>query len=181
MGSHGKICDYLLGSKFHVYMDNSPWAYVRESKLGALPILWLSKLALFSFMIHYWTGRSNTEANALSRHPHSDDDTKIEKGSDCNEVEVISYSSVCEVVDTYLDTTKVLDELKKEVPLISCVVQPTVEEEHAEEIQSILNSVSVLNQVIPEDMAEEQKKNPILGLFCPYITAGEKLKSLVIT
>ena len=30
-----KFCDCLLGSKFHVYMDNSPLAYVRESKLGA--------------------------------------------------------------------------------------------------------------------------------------------------
>ena len=27
--------DYLLGLKFHVYMDNSPLACVRESKLGA--------------------------------------------------------------------------------------------------------------------------------------------------
>ena len=33
-----KICDYMLGSKFHVYMDNSPLAYVRESTLGALQI-----------------------------------------------------------------------------------------------------------------------------------------------
>ena len=30
-----KFHDYLLGLKFHVYMDNSPVAYVRESKLGA--------------------------------------------------------------------------------------------------------------------------------------------------
>ena len=33
-----RFCDYLLGSKLHVYMDNSPLAYVRESKLGASPI-----------------------------------------------------------------------------------------------------------------------------------------------
>ena len=33
-----KFHDYLLGSKFHVYMDNSHLAYVRESKLGALQI-----------------------------------------------------------------------------------------------------------------------------------------------
>ena len=26
-----KNCDYLLGSKFHIYTDNSPLAYVRES------------------------------------------------------------------------------------------------------------------------------------------------------
>ena len=106
--------DYLLGSKFHVYMDNSPLAYVRESKLGASQIWWLSELALFDFTIHYWTGRSNRAANALSRHPHTEEEVNEERGSDCNEVEVISYSSVCEVVDEYLNTTKVPDDLKKE-------------------------------------------------------------------
>ena len=40
--------------------------------------------------------------------------------------------------------------------------------------------MSVLNQVTPEDMAEEQKRDPILGLVCQYVTAGEKLKSLAI-
>ena len=33
-----KCHDYLLGSKFHVYMDNSHLAYVRESKLCASQI-----------------------------------------------------------------------------------------------------------------------------------------------
>ena len=39
---------------------------------------------------------------------------KRESGSDCNEVEVILHSLVCEVVDGYPDTTKVADDLKKE-------------------------------------------------------------------
>ena len=33
-----KFRGYLLGSKFHVYTDNSPLAYVRESELGASQI-----------------------------------------------------------------------------------------------------------------------------------------------
>ena len=53
-------------------------------------------------------------------------------------------------------------------------------EENAEETEDMLNSVSVLNQVTPEDMVEEQKKEPILRLVCPYVTAGEKLKSSAI-
>ena len=101
-----KFHDYLQGSKFYVYMDKSPLAYVRESKLGASQTWWLGKLALFDFTIHYQTRRSNKATDALRRHPHNDDDIKIESGSDCDEVEVISYSSVCEVVDTYLNTTQ---------------------------------------------------------------------------
>ena len=48
------------------------------------------------------------------------------------------------------------------------------------EIQGMLNSVSAFNQVTPEDMAEEQKRDPILGLVCPYVTAREKLKPSAI-
>ena len=48
-----KFCDYLLQSKFHVCMDNSPLVSVRESKLGASQIQWLSELALFDFTTHY--------------------------------------------------------------------------------------------------------------------------------
>ena len=108
-----KFCDYLLGSKCHIYMDNSPLAYVRESKLGASQIQWLSELALFNFTIHYQTGRSNKATDVLSRHPHTKEEIEKERGSDYDEVEVISYSSFCQVVDEYHNTTKVPDDLKK--------------------------------------------------------------------
>ena len=129
-----KFCDYLLGSKFHVYTDNSLLAYVRENKLGASEIQWLSELVLFDFTIHYQTGRSNKAANALSRCPHIKEEMKSESGSDCNEVEVILYSLVYEVVDEYLNTTKVPDDLRKEALSISCTIQSIVEEEVVEEI-----------------------------------------------
>ena len=175
-----KFHDYLLGLKFHVYMDNSPLAYVRESKLGASQIQQLSELALFDFTIYYITGRSNRAADALSRLPPTNEEINQERGSDCNEVEVISYSSVCEVVDEILSTTKVPDDLKAEAQAISCMIEPIMEED-AEEIKGILNSVSVLNQVTPEDVAEEQKKDPILSMVCQYVTAGEKLKTWAIS
>ena len=84
------------------------------------------------------------------------------------------------MVDEYLNTTKVPDDLKKQVQSISCAIQPTMEEKDAKEIQSMLHFVSVFNQVTPKDMAEEQKRDPILGLVCPYVTAREKWKSLAI-
>ena len=136
-------------------------------------------MALFDFTILYQTGRSNNAANALSRHPH-DTDSKIESGSDSDEVEVISYSSVCVVVNSYLHTTKKPYDFKKEALCISCTVQPIIEEEDAEEIEGMLHSASVLNQVMSEDMVEEQKKDPIIRLVCLYVTAREKLKSLAI-
>ena len=52
-----KLWDYLLGSKFTIYRDNNPLAYVRESRLGAAQIRWLSKLVLFDFDIKYRAGK----------------------------------------------------------------------------------------------------------------------------
>ena len=109
---------------------------------------------MFDFTIHYQTRRSNKVTNALSRCPH-DDDSKIETELDSDEAEVISCSSVCEVVDSYLDTTKIPDDLKKEVLSLSCAIQTIIEEKDAEEMEGMLNSVSVLNQVTPKDMVEE--------------------------
>ena len=65
-------------------------AHVRDSKLGASQIWWLRELVLFNFSIHYRTGRSNRAANALSRHPHTEEEIDRERCSDFNEVEVIS-------------------------------------------------------------------------------------------
>ena len=56
-----------------------------------------------------------------------------------------------------------------------------MEEENAEKITGMFNSVSVLNQVTPEDMVKKQKKDPILSLVCQYVTAREKLKTLLIS
>ena len=61
-----KLRDYLLGSKFTIYADNNPLAYMKESKLGAAQIRWLSELALFDFDIKYRLGKSNQAADTLS-------------------------------------------------------------------------------------------------------------------
>ena len=72
-----KFKDYLLGSKFTVFMDNNPLCYIKSSKLGAAQIRWLSELALYDFDIVYRTGKSNLIADALSCHPEVEEE--IEK------------------------------------------------------------------------------------------------------
>ena len=52
-----KLRDYLLGSKFTVFTNNNPLAYVKETKLGAAQIRWFSELALFDFNIKYRSGK----------------------------------------------------------------------------------------------------------------------------
>ena len=68
IGSHWKNVCLFARLKSEVYTDNNPLAFMSERGNSVCQIRWLSKLALFDFTIHYWTGRSNRAANALSRH-----------------------------------------------------------------------------------------------------------------
>ena len=65
-----KFRDYLLGHRCLVYTDNNPLAHLSSAKLGAVEQRWASELAVFDFDIKYRSGRSNRNADALSRqHP----------------------------------------------------------------------------------------------------------------
>ena len=88
-----KLRDYLLGSMFTVYTDNNPLACVRESKLGAAQIRWLSELALFYFDIKYRSGKLNEAADALSHHPKTENESF--SNSESNRYETILYTVIC--------------------------------------------------------------------------------------
>ena len=63
-----KYRDLLLGTEFVVFTDNNPLSYLQTTvKLGATEMRWAAELAQFTFTIKYRSGRSNRNADALSR------------------------------------------------------------------------------------------------------------------
>ncbi|KAK3754208.1 hypothetical protein QZH41_003310 [Actinostola sp. cb2023] len=63
-----KYRDLLIGSDFVVYTDNNPLSYLQTTtKLGATEMRWAADLTQFNFTIKYRSGRSNGNADALSR------------------------------------------------------------------------------------------------------------------
>ena len=70
-----KFHDYLYGQKFHVWTDNNPLTYVLTSaRLDATGHRWLARLATYDFTIHYKMGKTNVDADALSRLPEVQQD-----------------------------------------------------------------------------------------------------------
>ena len=57
----------LYGGEFVIYTDNNPLKYLKTAKLGAIEQRWAAELAPFNFTIEYRAGRSNGNADALSR------------------------------------------------------------------------------------------------------------------
>ena len=64
-----KFKDYLYGRSFTVLTDNNPLSHVMEGKKTVAEMSWLSELAEYNFTIQYRSGKSNRSADALSRHP----------------------------------------------------------------------------------------------------------------
>ena len=63
-----KFHEYLYGSTFDVYTDNNPLTYVlTTSKLDAASHCWVTSLGNYNFRLHYWAGKTNINADALSR------------------------------------------------------------------------------------------------------------------
>eukprot|EP00794_Sanderia_malayensis_P020671 gene20671-22709_t len=63
--------DYLYyAPSFKVYTDNNPLTYVMTTaRLNATGIRWVGELADYNFTIHYHPGKSNGDADGLSRLP----------------------------------------------------------------------------------------------------------------
>ena len=63
-----KFHKYLYGSAFDVYTDNNSLTYVLiKAKLDAANHCWVASLANYNFQLYYRAGKTNIDANALSR------------------------------------------------------------------------------------------------------------------
>lgn len=76
-----KFRDLLVGSEFVVYTDNNPLSYLNSTaKLGATEMRWVAELSQFNYTIKYRSGRSNVNADALSRKTiHTEETARLEQ------------------------------------------------------------------------------------------------------
>ena len=173
--------DYLLGLKFTVYTDINPLAYVKTSKLGASQIHWLSKLALFDFNITYRLGKTNQATDALSWHPKPN--CKLKSDSDIDGPVMLSYVTICTIIEMVLGDTKIPFDIKKKVQAASNLLEG---ENNVPKFFAVpdltvqTSAISVFDQVPLATMAKAQSKDSMLGLVIPFVHKGVKPKGLII-
>ncbi|KAK7925333.1 hypothetical protein WMY93_007643 [Mugilogobius chulae] len=64
-----KFKDYLTGAQFTIYTDNNPLAHLQTANLGAVEQRWVAQLASFDYTVKYRSGKTNVNADVLSRFP----------------------------------------------------------------------------------------------------------------
>ena len=63
-----KFHEYLYGSAFDMHTNNNLLTYIlTTAKLDAASHHWVASLANYNFRLHYWSGKTNIDADALSR------------------------------------------------------------------------------------------------------------------
>ena len=173
-----KFRDYLIGSKFTVLTDNKPLTYVCTSCLGASQICWLSDLVLFDFDIKYRVGKLNQAADALSQWPvNPNSSSESSDGED--EWKTISYEVVCQILDYYLDSSKLPYSAKQKVQINIVDVNEANLSEGFNSINVVdtqLNQMKVFNSITPSQMAEYQKKDTQLSVIYECVTNNSKPK-----
>lgn len=64
-----KFKDYLWGARVIVFTDNNPLVHLETARLGATEQRWAAQLANYSYEIRYRPGKTNQNADILSRLP----------------------------------------------------------------------------------------------------------------
>ena len=139
-----KFRDYLIGSTFTVYTDNNPLSYIQSTaKLGAIEQRWAGQLALFSFQIKYRSGRSNRNADALSRQSRSED---IEVNSVALPQKLREEILTVAIDHYHLEVNQVAGEVRRPPEMTS----------------------ETLPSFTPTEISELQRKDPVINRFLHY-------------
>ena len=146
-----KLRNFLLRSKFTIYTDNNPLAYIKESKLGVAQIRWCSELVLFNFDIKYRSGKSNQAADTLNHHPKTENETFSSCESDGHET--ILYAIVCDDLSELIKGEKLPLEIKRAVQ-----VEITQQASDSEKISAHSKMGDIPSRVTPGVMKKLRRK-----------------------
>ena len=178
-----KFKDYLLGSKFTVFMNNNPLCYIKSSKLGTTQIHWLSELVLYDFDIIYHSGKSNLVKDALSCRPEVEEEIEKEISPESDDDEWIVVSYQVEKQEGYISSmefNQVISKLvggtkiKKKTQRLHNVMDVTKEKLNGKTIEVATGMVNLFDSITPKEMAEFQCQDNQIEPILTYVEQDQK-------
>ena len=159
--------EYLYGNIFDVYTDNNPLTYVlTTAKLDAMRHRWIAGLANYNFHIHYKSGKSNVEADSLSRI----DWEKCDETLQANSIQAIVAAAIAGNVANHIESVpcsiQTIDfplPSIPDTPIISKAITRLSGQRHLtcpEPESSLLKTVSKLDDSSHLEVATDHQLNP---------------------
>lgn len=71
-----KFWEYLWGQQWVVWINNTPLSHLETANLGTTEHRWIVELSAYNYTIWYCYGRSNQNADSLSRQSHEGPDAR---------------------------------------------------------------------------------------------------------
>ena len=183
-----KFQDYLYGNTFTVVTDNNPLTYVLKSaKLDAASYRWLAALSTFDFNIKYRAGKSNQDADGLSRRPHdtpTDDDVSLEEQERIKRFASHHLSSSPDQYDLPADPINVLchrhllSEADDNLPSITLVESLALTAEAVPDIYGDeAQGCSTIPNFSEEELQQQQRSDPDIGHVINLLETGDEANS----
>ena len=165
-----KFRSYLLGSNFTVYTDNNPLKYLQTARLGAVEQRWTSQLASFKFDIVYRSGKSNANADALSRLPHHDCPDKL--SSVVEVTNTLAHSSNTTAFPSHLATATLEKsaDITLEGPQQANVANNAINTEH----NVPKSGTKSFPSYSKSELMQMQQSDPTISSFLKFWTVGRK-------
>ncbi|KAI8517499.1 hypothetical protein Bbelb_035160 [Branchiostoma belcheri] len=146
-----KFKDYLYGAKCTVFTDNNPLAHLGTAQLGAVEQRWAASLANFDFDVKYRPGKSNVNADVLSRLP-------AYKGNSYDKVEVVTAEVAKICCENYVAPPS--------EPLSVTLAEIAG--------ASPFEPMQTLPGFSQADLAQQQRDDPILDRVIHFVGRGRK-------
>jgi transposase InsO family protein len=161
-----KFRDLLWGLNFTVFTDNNPLSYLHTTaKLGATEMRWAAALATFNFTVKYRSGKSNQNADSLSR--------KVEHGQEPKSVRFSSiHVTKAEVVAELDIGTSIPEELR--VCITNNIADAWMEQVHTRSTETCPKASTTLPALQKVDLSILQKADSAIGRLCYYRKSGNR-------
>ena len=181
-----KFHDYLYGNTFTVVTDNNPLTYILKSaKLDATSYRWLAALSTFNFSIKYRAGKSNQDADGLSRRPHDtlpEDPASLEERERIQQFASHHLSSFPNQKDIPADTVTLLanrhllSQADDDLPSITLVESLALTADAVPDVygEAEMLGCSTIPTYSEEELQQHQRSDPIIEQVVNMLESGNK-------